>query len=109
MLDLFLLTELATRITYKTGTMQEFEHFHPVLSLLSYLLKAPQVPPGTPVVNALFKQRACVENILRACVGLAPEHNMGLEYKTKMEGFGSSGAGKTAATAPATATATTAQ
>lgn len=40
-----------------------------------------QVPPGTPVVNALSKQRAMLENILRACVGLAPENNMILEYK----------------------------
>ena len=40
-----------------------------------------QVPPGTPVVNALAKQRAMLENILRACVGLAPENNMILEYK----------------------------
>lgn len=35
----------------------EFERFHSVLSLLSYLLKAPMVPPGTPVVNALSAQR----------------------------------------------------
>lgn len=42
-----------------------------------------QVPPGTPVVNALSKQRAMLENILRACVGLAPENNMILEYKWK--------------------------
>ena len=40
-----------------------------------------QVPPGTPVVNALAKQRAMLENIMRACVGLAPENNMILEYK----------------------------
>lgn len=35
----------------------KWEGFHPVLSLLSYMLKAPLVPPGTPVVNALFAQR----------------------------------------------------
>jgi hypothetical protein len=28
-----------------------------------------KVPTGTPVVNALFKQRACIENVLR-CVSL---------------------------------------
>ncbi|KAL5547495.1 hypothetical protein UlMin_002726 [Ulmus minor] len=32
-------------------------------------------------VNALSKQRAMMENILRACVGLAPKNNMILEYK----------------------------
>lgn len=46
-----------------------FSRMDSVLSVLSYLLKAPMVPKGTPVVNALFKQRSCVENILRACVG----------------------------------------
>ena len=30
---------------------------HPVLSLLAYCLKAPAVPPGAPVVNALAAQR----------------------------------------------------
>lgn len=40
-----------------------------------------QVPSGTPVVNALAKQRAMLENILRACIGLSPENNMNLEYK----------------------------
>ena len=52
-----------------------------MLSVLSYLCKAPLVPAGAPVVNALFKQRACIENLLRACLGLAPSHNMGLEHK----------------------------
>lgn len=39
------------------------------------------VPQGTPVVNALAKQRSCIENILRACLGLPPENNMLLEHK----------------------------
>jgi len=47
----------------------------------NYSEKKWQVPPGTPVVNALSKQRAMLENIMRACVGLAPENNMILEYK----------------------------
>jgi myo-inositol-1-phosphate synthase len=36
---------------------------------------------GTPVVNALAKQRAMLENILRACVGLPPENHMMMEFK----------------------------
>ena len=48
---------------------------------LSYLTKAPLVPDGTPVVNALAKQRAMLENIFRACVGLPPENHMLLEFK----------------------------
>ena len=53
------------------------------MTLLSYLSKAPIVPPGTPVVNALFKQRQCIENVFRACVGLPPINNMMLEYKIR--------------------------
>jgi len=81
-LDLVILTELMQRIKYKTANEEEFQSLHPVLSILSFLLKAPLVPANTPVVNALFKQRACIENIFRACVGLPPENNMLLEYKT---------------------------
>ncbi|MQM04562.1 hypothetical protein Taro_037357 [Colocasia esculenta] len=80
-LDLVLLAELSTRIQLKTEGESKFHSFHPVASILSYLTKAPLVPPGTPVVNALSKQRAMLENILRACIGLAPENNMILEYK----------------------------
>ncbi|KAL0424379.1 UNVERIFIED_CONTAM: Inositol-3-phosphate synthase [Sesamum radiatum] len=80
-LDLVLLAELSTRIQLKAEGEGKFHSFHPVATILSYLTKAPLVPPGTPVINALSKQRAMLENILRACVGLAPENNMILEYK----------------------------
>jgi myo-inositol-1-phosphate synthase len=80
-LDLAILCEVCERIEMKVGESREFVKFDPVLSLLSYLLKAPLVPKGTPVVNALFKQRACIENIFRACVGLPPENHMSLHHK----------------------------
>ena len=59
----------------------EPRRFNSILSILSYLLKAPLVPAGTPVVNALFKQRACIENVMRACIGLQPGNHMLLEHK----------------------------
>lgn len=80
-LDLVLLAELCTRIEFRRDGEKLFHSFHPVAALLSYLTKAPLVPPNTPVVNALAKQRAMLENVLRACVGLAPENNMMLEFK----------------------------
>ncbi|XP_034189962.1 inositol-3-phosphate synthase isoform X2 [Osmia lignaria lignaria] len=81
-LDLVLLAELCSRMTFKEAdTEDEFVGFHSVLSILSYLCKAPLVPPGTPVVNALFRQRAAIENMLRACLALPPENNMLLEHK----------------------------
>merc|ERR1712216_1043321 len=79
-LDMVLLAEMATRIQFKVDG-EELHGFNPVCSLLSYLSKAPLVPPGHPVVNALAKQRAMVENIFRACIGLSPDNNMLMEFK----------------------------
>ena len=80
-LDLVILSEFFERVKVRKESEQELETFHPVLSVLSFLLKAPQVPPRTPVVNALFPQRQCIVNIIRALVGLPPENNMLLEHK----------------------------
>jgi myo-inositol-1-phosphate synthase len=79
--DLAILTELCERIQVQKEGQEGFEPFASVLGLLSYLLKAPLVPAGTPIVNALAAQRQCVVNIFRACVGLPPENNMLLEHK----------------------------
>jgi len=81
MLDLVILMELFTRIQLKDETMKEFSGMHTVMSVLSFLLKAPRVPPHTPVINSLFQQRACIENIIRACNGLQPLNHMHLEWK----------------------------
>lgn len=86
-IDLVLLCELFTRISFRTEEMDGYQPFHPVLSVLSYMLKAPITPPGTPVVNALFKQRNCIENILRVCVGLAPENDLRLEHRAIPRGL----------------------
>ncbi|KAK4153604.1 hypothetical protein C8A00DRAFT_33624 [Chaetomidium leptoderma] len=86
-IDLVVIAELMTRIQWKLhsdGTAQgakDYKSFHSVLSVLSYMLKAPLTPPGTPVINALAKQRAALANIFRACVGLEPESDMTLEHK----------------------------
>ncbi|KAF2172953.1 hypothetical protein M409DRAFT_49456 [Zasmidium cellare ATCC 36951] len=80
-IDLVLVAELMTRIQWRHDGEQEYKSFHSVLSVLSYMLKAPMTPPGTPVVNALGKQRSALVNILRACVGLEPENDMTLEHK----------------------------
>jgi myo-inositol-1-phosphate synthase len=79
--DLVLLAELCERITIKKEGADEWEAFHPVLSLLSYMLKAPLVPSGAPVINALFTQRQGIINVMRACLGLAPDNHMSLEHR----------------------------
>ncbi|MCJ1251080.1 Myo-inositol-1-phosphate synthase [Trapelia coarctata] len=85
-IDLVLVAEMMTRITWRVDSgdgaaTKEYKGFHSVLSILSYMLKAPLTPPGTPVVNALAKQRGALTNIFRACVGLQPESDMTLEHK----------------------------
>jgi len=79
--DLVILGDLCKRISVKREGEDKWESFHPVLSLLSYMLKAPLVPSGAPVVNALFTQRCAVVNVMRACLGLAPDNHMTLEHK----------------------------
>ncbi|XMA07562.1 hypothetical protein WAI453_000353 [Rhynchosporium graminicola] len=85
-IDLVVIAEMFTRIQWKAAstdgaTNKEFKNFHSVLSVLSFMLKAPLTPPGTPVINALAKQRSALVNIFRACVGLEPENDMTLEHK----------------------------
>lgn len=82
-LDLCILTELMERVTISEDGGRSFARMRTVLSVLSYLLKAPLVPDGTPVINALSKQKQCIENILRALVGLPPENAMMLEGKLR--------------------------
>lgn len=73
-LDLAILTELVTRVQVKPDDKPEFENFHSILSLLSYMLKAP-LAVGRPV-NSLFRQRNSIENFLRACIGLQPQNDL---------------------------------
>ncbi|ORC92915.1 myo-inositol-1-phosphate synthase [Trypanosoma theileri] len=91
-IDLVVLTELMERVSVTTDTEVEgcngntsssssYTHMETVLSILSYLLKAPCVPEGTPVVNALNRQKQAIENVLRALVGLPPDNNMLLECR----------------------------
>ncbi|KAL1587009.1 hypothetical protein WHR41_04105 [Cladosporium halotolerans] len=80
-IDLVVVAEMMTRISWRAHGAGEWKGFHSVLSVLSYMLKAPLTPPGTPVVNALAKQRSALVNVLRACVGLEPENDMTLEHK----------------------------
>ena len=101
-IDLVVVAEMMTRISWRVSSddasSKGYQGFHSVLSILSYMLKvsiygrmieywyanslqAPLTPPGTPIVNALAKQRAALTNIFRACVGLQPESDMTLEHK----------------------------
>lgn len=88
-IDLILVAELCERIQFKvhqpadlaTGSQVGFQKFNAVLSVLSYLCKAPLVERGAKVVNALFKQRSCIENLLRALISLPPINHLDFQYK----------------------------
>mmetsp|Transcript_793 Transcript_793/g.2532 ORF Transcript_793/g.2532 Transcript_793/m.2532 type:complete len:533 (-) Transcript_793:281-1879(-) len=97
-LDLVILAEICERIQIKKDD-GEWESFHSVLSILSYLIKAPLVPRGTPVVNALFAQKQCIVNIFRAALGLPAENNMMLEHKLPSQIVAMTGAAEEAAPA----------
>ncbi|OLL24129.1 Inositol-3-phosphate synthase [Neolecta irregularis DAH-3] len=81
-IDLVVVAELFSRVQYRSKGETEWKPFYSVLSVLSYWLKAPVTRPGTDVVNGLNKQRACLENLLRAFVGMAPANEMKLEEKS---------------------------
>lgn len=86
-IDLILISELCERIQFKihnhqvTTTPDSYQSFNAVLSVLSYLCKAPLVERGAKVVNALFKQRSCIENLLRALISLPPINHLDLQTK----------------------------
>ncbi|GFO05954.1 inositol-3-phosphate synthase 1 [Plakobranchus ocellatus] len=85
-LDLAIIAELCERIQLRRAeeSEKEFQRFNSALSMLSILCKAPLTPRGTPVSNAFFRQKACIENIFRACLGLSPLNHMALEYKMEV-------------------------
>mmetsp|Transcript_10158 Transcript_10158/g.37807 ORF Transcript_10158/g.37807 Transcript_10158/m.37807 type:complete len:511 (-) Transcript_10158:203-1735(-) len=75
-IDLVLLTEFFERVQFKMEGEEEFHGFDSILSVLSYLLKAPLVPKNTPLVNSLFRQKACINNILKTVAGIPVDDEM---------------------------------
>eukprot|EP00183_Erythrolobus_madagascarensis_P000042 CAMPEP_0185848730 /NCGR_PEP_ID=MMETSP1354-20130828/3496_1 /TAXON_ID=708628 /ORGANISM="Erythrolobus madagascarensis, Strain CCMP3276" /LENGTH=562 /DNA_ID=CAMNT_0028549163 /DNA_START=12 /DNA_END=1703 /DNA_ORIENTATION=- len=65
----------------KHDDAQEFHKMHSVMSVLGFFMKIPLTPPGEPIINALNRQRGCIDNMLRALVGLPPENHLLLASK----------------------------
>ncbi|CAB3403942.1 unnamed protein product [Caenorhabditis bovis] len=80
--DLAILTELASRVTYRVG--DEFKSFHSVLSILSLLLKAPVVPQGTPICNAFMRQFSTVSKLLTVLAGFPSDSDIQIEFFTEL-------------------------
>ena len=72
MVDIVILLELFTRVKIKDErdeTVKDFENMVAIYSFISFLFN-PKTPNDTPVINSLFQQRTCMENVLRAIRGL---------------------------------------
>ncbi|KAJ7177351.1 hypothetical protein C8R43DRAFT_1193322 [Mycena crocata] len=65
----------------RARVLNKFAPLYPVLSLLSYMLKALLVKPGTEVVNSLNRQRNALETFLKACIGLEGNSDLLLEAR----------------------------
>lgn len=89
LIDLAIMAELCTRVTYahKSGPEaapakpEEFQSLYSILSLLSYSLKAPLTRKGSDVVNSLPRQRAAVCAFLRALISLPVQSDLLLEQR----------------------------
>jgi myo-inositol-1-phosphate synthase len=79
--DLLILSELCSRVQVKLDKDDNFTKLHPVLSILSYLMKSPLVPSGSPVTHCLFPQRFAIINFIRALIGLPPDNFLMLEHR----------------------------
>ena len=51
------------------------------MSTLGYLCKAPLTDVKAPLVNALSRQKAGIDNIFKVCAGLQPDDNLLLEFR----------------------------
>lgn len=86
-LDLAIFAELFSRVQYAientdgSVNQNDFKRMDSVLSVLGFYMKVPRVGVGEPVVHALGRQKACIENMVRALVGLPPENHLLLERK----------------------------
>jgi myo-inositol-1-phosphate synthase len=86
-LDLAVFCELFSRVMYTAGIAgggvgsRDFSSMASVLSVLGFYMKIPKTPAGESIVNALGRQKNCIDNLLRALVGIPPESNLLLDTK----------------------------
>jgi len=75
-LDIILFADFFSRITIKRGDSDTPKPFGTVLSMLSLFFKAPVTNQAEPLVNAFFRQKACIDNFFRIIIGLPPADHM---------------------------------
>lgn len=77
-IDLIVLSELMTRISYKKE-QNEWSQISGIVAFLGFLMKAPQ--STGPIINSLNRQRTCIENLFRVLSGLPLEDHLLLNYR----------------------------
>ncbi|KAG7693089.1 hypothetical protein KL930_004826 [Ogataea haglerorum] len=80
-IDLLVMTEFLSRVTYKKDSDDKYADMYSVLSFLSYWLKAPLTRPGYQAINGLNKQRQGLDNFLRILIGLEPLDELRFEER----------------------------
>lgn len=89
-IDLLVMTEFFSRIKYRklkdnvsevNDGLAEFNDFYPILTFLSYWLKAPLTRPGFKPINSLNRQRLALENFLRLLIGLPANNELRFEER----------------------------
>ncbi|PWN18955.1 putative myo-inositol 1-phosphate synthase [Microstroma glucosiphilum] len=85
LMDLVLLAELMTRITYTDGDSanaeESYKTMYTIMSLLSFSLKAPLAKKGREAVNAISRQRNGLANFMKGLIGLPPNDDVLLESR----------------------------
>ncbi|ODQ57863.1 hypothetical protein WICANDRAFT_56323 [Wickerhamomyces anomalus NRRL Y-366-8] len=69
-IDLVIMTEFLTRVSYKDVDSKDSKSLYPILGYLSYWLKAPLTRKGFQTINGLTKQKQGLENFLKILVGI---------------------------------------
>lgn len=80
-IDLLVMTEFLSRVTYRKAGATEWEDFYPIQGFLSYWLKAPLTRKGYHAINSLNKQRLGLDNLLRLLIGLEPLDELRFEER----------------------------
>lgn len=84
-IDLLVMTEFFSRIKYTKVVdgieSTDFNEFYPILTFLSYWLKAPLTRSGFKPINSLNRQRLALENFLRLLIGLPANDELRFEER----------------------------
>ncbi|KAH3902440.1 probable Inositol-3-phosphate synthase [Saccharomycodes ludwigii] len=82
-LDLVIVSEFLSRITYKSldDNNANFEKLYPILGFLGYWLKAPLTRKGFQTINGLNKQKLAIENFLKLLVGIPISNELRFEER----------------------------